>query len=125
MGQAHFRTADFLAAARALAAERGPAAVTVGAVVERLKAPVGSFYHRFVSRDALLGELWLAGVLAFQEGLFAAIETGDGLMAALHMPTWVRANLDDACLLLLHNQRDFVQGEWPAALKQGVADLPA
>jgi len=122
MGQAHFRTADFLEAARALAAERGPAAVTVGAIVERLKAPIGSFYHRFVSRDALLGELWLAGVLAFQEGLFAAIETGDGLAAALHMPTWVRANLDDACLLLLHNQRDFVQGEWPAALKQGVAD---
>jgi AcrR family transcriptional regulator len=122
MGRAHFGTPDFLAAARALAAERGPAAVTVGTVVKRLKAPVGSFYHRFVSRDALLGELWLAGVLAFQEGLFAAIETGDGLTAALHMSTWVRANLDDACLLLLHNQRDFVQGDWPAALKQGVAD---
>lgn len=122
MGRAHFDNKDFLAAARALAAEHGPAAVTVGAVVERLKAPVGSFYHRFASRDALLGELWLAAVLDFQDGLVAAIEAGDGLAAVLHMPSWVRANLDDACLLLLYNKADFVQGPWPEALKQGVID---
>ena len=67
MGRAQFDHADFLAAARALSAERGPAAATVDAIIERLKAPKGSFYHRFASRDALLGELWLATVLAFQE----------------------------------------------------------
>ena len=122
MGRAHFANADFLGAARALVAERGLSAVIVGSVIERLKAPVGSFYHRFASRDALLGELWLAAALAFQEGFVAAIDAGDGLRAALHMPAWVRANLDDACLLLLYNRADFVQGEWPEGLKQGVAD---
>ncbi len=122
MGRAQFDRADFLAAARALTAERGPVAVTVDSIIERLKAPKGSFYHRFASRDALLGELWLATVLAFQEGFVAAIEAGDGLRAALHIPGWAREHLDDARLLLLYSRHDFVDGEWPATLKRGVAD---
>ena len=66
MGRAQFDQAGFLAAARELIAERGPAAVSVDAVAERLKAPKGSFYYRFASRDALLGELWLTTVLAIR-----------------------------------------------------------
>jgi AcrR family transcriptional regulator len=122
MAHALFEHADFLGAARALVAERGPAAVTVNAVTERLSAPKGSFYYRFASRDLLLGELWLAATLSYQEGFVAAIEAGDGLAAALHVPAWARRNLDDARLLLLYGRRDFIAGEWPAALKQGVAD---
>jgi len=122
MGLAHFKHADFLDAARELAAELGPAGVTVDLVNERLKAPKGSFYYRFASRDLLLGELWLTAALAYQEGFVAAIEAGDGLKAALHMPAWVRLNLDDARLLLLYSRHDFVQGEWPAPLKKAVAD---
>jgi len=122
MGRAQFDHADFVAAARALTAERGPVAVTVDSIIERLKAPKGSFYYRFASRDVLLGELWLATVLAYQEGFVAAIEAGDGLAAALHTPAWARLHLDDARLLLLYSRHDFVQGDWPAALKRGVAD---
>lgn len=122
MGRAIFDNADFLAAARALACERGPAAVTIDSVTQRLKAPKGSFYHRFASRDALLGEVWLTTILAYQEGFVAAIEAGGGLAAALHTPAWVRRNLDDARLLLLYSRHDFVQGDWPAALKRGVRD---
>jgi AcrR family transcriptional regulator len=122
MGRALFDTADFLAAARALACERGPAAVTIDSVTQRLDAPKGSFYYRFASRDALLGELWLATVLAYQEGFVAAIDAGDGLAAALHTPAWARLHLEDARLLLLYSRHDFVQGDWPAALKRGVRD---
>jgi AcrR family transcriptional regulator len=122
MGHAHFEHADFLVAARALAVEHGPGGVTVGSVTERLKAPKGSFYYRFASRDLLLGELWLATALAYQDGFVAAIEAGDGLAAALHMPAWVRANLDDARLLLLYSRHDFVNGDWPESLARGVAD---
>jgi len=122
MGYAHFTHADFLDAARELAAELGPAGVTVGLVNERLKAPKGSFYYRFASRDLLLGELWLTAALAYQEGFVAAIEAGEGLAAALHMPAWARLNLHDARLLLLYSRHDFVQGDWPASLKKGVAD---
>jgi AcrR family transcriptional regulator len=122
MGRALFDNEGFLAAARELACERGPAAVTIDSVAHRLNAPKGSFYYRFASRDALLGELWLETALAYQEGFVAAIETGNGLAAALHTPAWVRLNLDDARLLLLYDRHDFVQGDWPATLKRGVSD---
>src|SRR5882757_1846527 len=125
MGRALFDSASFVAAARAIAARQGPAAVTVDSVAARLGAPKGSFYYRFASRDALLGELWLATVLAYQQGFVAAIEAGDGLAAALHTPAWARRHLDDACLLLLHSRHDFVQGDWPAPLRRGVADQAA
>jgi AcrR family transcriptional regulator len=122
MGHAAFDNSQFLGAARTLASERGPAAVTVDAVIERIRAPKGSFYYRFASRDALLGELWLETVLAFQEGFVAAIDRGDGLAAALHTPIWVRDHLDEARLLLLYNREDFVQGDWPSQLRRGVRD---
>jgi AcrR family transcriptional regulator len=122
MGRPLFDTGSFLTAARSIACERGPAAVTVDSVIARLKAPKGSFYYRFASRDALLGELWLATVLSYQRGFVAAIDAGDGLAAALHTPAWARLHLDDARLLLLFSRHDFVQGAWPPALKRGVAD---
>ena len=122
MGRAQFDRAGFLAAARELVTERGPAAVTVDLVSERLKAPKGSFYYRFDSRDALLGELWLTTVLAYQADFVAAIEAREGLRAALHTPAWSRRHLDEARLLMLYSRHDFVHGDWPAALKRGVAD---
>jgi AcrR family transcriptional regulator len=112
---------DFKNAALAIAAERGPLAVTVGAITERLKAPTGSFYHRFASRDVLLGELWLQTVIDFQQGMKAALDAGDGLAAALHTPAWVRENLDEGRLLLLYHRDDFVQGEWPQTLRDRVS----
>jgi AcrR family transcriptional regulator len=122
MGRAIFQRADFLAAARFLASEGGPALVTIDSVTRRLSAPKGSFYYRFASRDLLLAELWLATVLAYQEGFVAAIEAGDGLGAALHTPRWVRHNLDDARILLLYSRHDFLQRECPAMLRRGVRE---
>jgi AcrR family transcriptional regulator len=121
MARPAFDHANFLDAALVLVAERGPLAVTVASVTERLKAPVGSFYHRFPSRDALLGELWLKTVLAFQHGIELALAAGDGLAAALHTPSWVREHLDEGCLLLLYHRDDFVHGDWPPKLQEEVA----
>jgi len=121
MGRPKYDNGDFLDAALAIAAESGPPAVTVGAITERLGAPVGSFYHRFASRDVLLGQLWLRTVLDFQQGIAAALDAGDGLRAALHTPAWVRRHLDEARLLLLYHRDDFVQGGWPASQRDGVA----
>jgi AcrR family transcriptional regulator len=122
MGRPLYDSAGFLEAARLLAAEGGPAAVTVDSVAGRLKAPKGSFYHRFASRDVLLGQLWLKLVLAYQEGFVAAIEAGDGLAAALHLPRWAREHMEDTRLLSLYSRHDFVQGDWPDELKQGVRE---
>src|SRR4051812_19532276 len=115
-----FEDADFLAAARDLAAAGGPASVTVTSVSERLGAPVGSFYHRFASRDLLLANVWLGTALAFQPGFVAAIKAGDGLAAALHTPVWVRSHLEDARTFLLYHRDDFAHGNWPKDLKDRV-----
>ena len=115
-----FEDADFLAAARHLAAAGGPASVTVSSVTGRLGAPVGSFYHRFASRDVLLANVWLDTALAFQTGFVAAIKEGDGLAAALHTPIWVRSHLEDARAFLLYHRDDFAHGKWPQDLKDRV-----
>src|SRR5580692_2594627 len=96
MGHPKYSQEDFLGAALAIIAERGVSEVTVAAVSERLGSPTGSFYHRFASRDVLLGSLWLRAVLQFQTGIGAALDGGDGLKAALHTPAWVRDHPDEA-----------------------------
>jgi AcrR family transcriptional regulator len=123
MGQAKFTQMDFLTAAQAIAAAEGPAAVTIASISARLGAPTGSFYHRFASRNVVLGELWLRTVLDFREGISAALDAGDGLRAALHTPAWVRAHPDNARLLLMYDRKDFVQGEWPEELRERVAEM--
>jgi AcrR family transcriptional regulator len=123
MGHAKFSQEDFLAAALAIGAEQGLPAVTVASISQRLKSPTGSFYHRFASRDVLLGELWLRAVLDFQQGISTAFDAGDGLQAALHTPVWVRANPDSGRLLLLYDRKDFVHGEWPHELRERVEKM--
>src|ERR1700704_1859738 len=123
MGHPKFSHEDFLGAALAIIADQGVAGVTVASVSERLGSPTGSFYHRFASRDVLLGSLWLRAVLAFQTGIGAALAAGDGLRAALHTPAWARKHPDQACLLLLHDRKDFLRGEWPIELREGVAEM--
>jgi AcrR family transcriptional regulator len=123
MGHAKFSQEDFFAAALAIVAERGLPAVTVASISERLKSPTGSFYHRFASRDVLLGELWLRAVLDFQAGVGKALDAGDGLAAALHTPAWARKHPDKARLLLLYDRSDFIHGDWPEELRERVADM--
>jgi hypothetical protein len=45
MRKAAFQRPDFLAAARSLVSEQGPATVTVDSVMQKLNAPKGSFYY--------------------------------------------------------------------------------
>src|SRR5262245_1241779 len=123
MGHPKFSEQDFLGAALAIIAERGVASGTVASVGQRLGSPTGSFYHRLASRDVLLGSLWLRAVLEFQAGIGAALEAGDGLRAALHTPAWVRKHPDNARLLLLYDRKDFLQGKWPAELRESVAEM--
>jgi AcrR family transcriptional regulator len=123
MGHPKFSQEDFFASALSIIAERGLPAVTVASISARLKSPTGSFYHRFASRDVLLGELWLRAVLDFQAGVGKALDAGDGLAAALHTPAWARKHLDKARLLLLYDRSDFVQGDWPEELRERVAEM--
>jgi AcrR family transcriptional regulator len=117
---AQFKNEQFVDAALKIAAKYGPAAVTIAALAEEVGAPVGSVYHRFLSRDVLLAEVWLRVVVSFQEAFLAALEKGDGLEAALHTPRWVRQHSAEARILLLYRREELVAGAWPEEFKERV-----
>src|SRR5215831_15581337 len=112
-----FSVAQILDATAAIVAGRGPGAATISAIGNVLKAPSGSIYHRFASRDALLGRLWLSKAAFFQYRFAAALADPDaakaGLAAALSMPRAVRDDFAGARIMLLHRRDDFLDGDWP------------
>jgi AcrR family transcriptional regulator len=122
-----FAEAQIIAAARRLIAARGPDGATIGAIAHASGAPTGSIYHRFASRDVLLGEVWLGAAADFQAALFARL-SGDppqaaGLAAALCMAQRVREHPSEARLLLLHRREDFVARGWPRAMRRRAEQL--
>lgn len=122
-----FSAAQILDAAATLVAANGPNAATIGAIGARLKAPSGSIYHRFASRDMLLGRLWLSKAAFFQNRFADALVHPDaaraGLEAALSLPRSVRADFAGARIMLLHRRDDFLAGTWPADMAEEAARL--
>jgi AcrR family transcriptional regulator len=122
---AKYDTDTLLNAAAAIAAAEGPAAVTMVAVIKRAGVPSGSLYHRFPSRAALLGELWLRTVRHFQAGWLEALGGDDprkGLVAAArHVVRWSRRHREEA-RLLLYGANEFAQPEWPDATRGAVRE---
>lgn len=114
-----FDRGDILDTATELVAEGGPGMATVAAIGARLKAPSGSVYHRFASRDLLVAELWIQLVRQAQEGFIEALEIEDvdeaAERACLHIPRWSRQNLAKAQVLLLYRRSDLVE-RWPDEL---------
>jgi AcrR family transcriptional regulator len=112
-----FSEAQILDATATLVAAGGPGAATIGAISHLLKAPSGSIYHRFVSRDVLLGRLWLSKATFFQNRFGVALGDPDpakaALAAALSMPRAVRDDFAGARIMLLHRRDDFLDGDWP------------
>ena len=109
-----------MAAAGRLIARRGPSGATIGAIARAVRAPTGSIYHRFDSRDVLLAEVWLRAAAAFQDAFFARLAGRlpwqAGLAAALYMAQRARQHPDEARVLLLHRRDDFVDRGWPSAM---------
>lgn len=118
---AKFNEEQILASTTQLVAADGPTAVTMAAIAGALRAPTGSIYHRFPSRDVLLGEVWLRAATAFQDGFFTTlggpVPRDAGLAAAFYLPRRVRAHLAEARLLLLHRQEDFLAPNWPQEMR--------
>jgi AcrR family transcriptional regulator len=111
-----FTQDSFTKAALEIVSREGPAGLTMAAVAKRVKAPVGSVYHRFPSRDILIAELWLQTVESFQEGFLELLEQQNGLDATLYTSRWVREHMNEARLLLLHRREELMSEEWPAGL---------
>ena len=120
---------DILGAASTLVATGGPGAATVGAIGHAIGAPSGSIYHRFRSRDALLGRLWLMKASCFQNAWARALDQADarqaGLNAALSLPRVAREDFEGARIMLLHRREDFLSEGWPPEMKAEAARLGA
>ncbi|WP_159942414.1 MULTISPECIES: TetR/AcrR family transcriptional regulator [unclassified Nocardiopsis] len=115
---ARFSTELLVGTATALAAEGGPAAVTMAAVARGAGAPSGSLYHRFPGRPALLAAVWLHALEDFQAGCREALSAEPALEAAVgtarHVVAWSRAR-PDLARVLLYRPTEFDSPHWPEA----------
>jgi len=115
--KAYFKNEEFLDSAIQIIAEEGLGALTIAGLSTRITAPIGSVYHRFPSRDALVAELWLNIIESFQNEWLKILQT-DGLRATLFCMEWVRAHPNEARVMLLYRIDDLTSGEWPKNLQK-------
>jgi AcrR family transcriptional regulator len=135
-----FTLDGLLDAAAALLAADGPSAVTMSAVARAAGAPSGSMYHRFPTRAALCGELWLRTDERFHAGVTAALATsadpqGRCVAAARFTVQWCREHPVEAQVLLVGADA-LGAADWPdelisrrkrlhRALRRTLAGMPA
>jgi AcrR family transcriptional regulator len=116
-----FDDEQIVSATAKVAATHGPAGASVARIAAALRAPTGSIYHRFASRDMLLGEVWLRAAESFQAGFSSRLAGPDpqaaGLAAACFVAQQVREAPQQARILLLHRRDDFLHRGWPAPMK--------
>ena len=108
--RAQFSRDGLVQAAATLAAQGGPASVTVASVAHHAGAPTGSVYHRFDSREELMAATWLSAAASFQAGLLQALRGPSqppGLEGALFAVRWARSQAMAARLVILYRRQDF------------------
>ena len=117
---ARFTLDELLDAAAALLAADGPSAVTMSAVARVAGAPSGSMYHRFPTRAALCGELWIRTEERFHTGFTAALSMSTDpqercVAAARHTVQWCREHPIEAQVLLTGADA-LGAADWPGEL---------
>lgn len=126
---ARFTYEQIVAATARVAATHGPGGATIARIAEALRAPTGSIYHRVSSRDVLLGEVWLGAAQSFQEAflerLAGPVARDAGLAAVRYVPERVRAQPQEARILMLHRREDFLARGWPAPMRARAGALQA
>jgi len=109
--KAHFKNEEFIESAIQIIAEEGLGALTIAGLSTRVTAPIGSVYHRFPSRDALLAELWLNIIESFQNEWLEILKT-DGRKATLFCLEWVQNHPNEARVMILYRVDDLSSGDW-------------
>lgn len=111
---------QMIEATRRLIGAHGPQGATIAAIANAIGAPSGSIYHRFRSRDLLLGRVWLDAVASFQSTYLAVAadpDTSAGDLAA-HVIDWVRHNPETARLLTMYRREEFLAAGVPPELRE-------
>lgn len=88
---AKFNEDNFIDSAIEVAAQCGLGAVSIGAIAVKAGAPIGSVYHRFDSRSAILARAWLRVKSDFRLRVAAHWERGDSWVAVAALLDWCRA----------------------------------
>jgi AcrR family transcriptional regulator len=117
---ARYTVDELLNAAASLLATEGPAAVTMSAVARATGAPSGSLYHRFPTRAALCGELWMRTEERFHAGFAAALSASTDqqtrcVAGARFTVQWCRDHPVEAQVLLT-GADSLLLADWPDAL---------
>lgn len=114
-------TEHLLDTAAALAAAQAPSRVTMAGVARAAGAPSGTLYHRFESRGALLGAVWVRTVRSFHDGYLQALRTEravEGCVAAArYVVTWSRAH-EPGARILLQGAGEMAAADWPASVRE-------
>jgi AcrR family transcriptional regulator len=118
-----FDKKQFIKAALDLVARHGPGAVTIASIAREIGAPVGSVYHRFPSREAIIAEMWLEIAESFQMGFLGILEGGDAVKSSLYTARWARAHPRESRVLLLYRREELVSGDWPGTVVERAASL--
>jgi AcrR family transcriptional regulator len=93
--------------------EHGFSETTMETIRRRSKASTGSIYHHFQSKEQLAAEVYLEGLLDYQNGLLAELEEhndakgGVCAMVRYHL-AWVAANTDWARYLFQMRHAEFL-----------------
>ena len=122
---------QILAAVRDLLLAEGPRGVTTTAVSARSGAPVGSLYHRFPSRSAMVAQLWIRTIRDFHRFLLAAAEGAEpGLDRALTVAAatidFAEQHPEDARLLAMASREELRSSDGLTAdLVEALDDLNA
>lgn len=126
---AKFNENHFIDSAIMVAAQCGVAAVSMSAIAVKAGAPIGSVYHRFDSRNAILARAWLRVKGDFREEVASLWGEGDTWAGVHGLLDWCRRKPVYARFLLqCEDSPDFNGGlddELQAALEQEQAALDA
>jgi AcrR family transcriptional regulator len=123
-----FTESAILDAAEQVIACSGVDGASIAAIARACGAPNGSIYHRFPSRQHLIGALWVRIADAYRSTLTGAIHAPDTDLAetvVTHTFRWVAENPARAELLMRFRTEDFTPGDWPADVIEQIAGTNA
>jgi AcrR family transcriptional regulator len=105
-----------LDAAEHVIATSGLEGASMAAIARACRASNGSIYHRFASRQHLIGALWVRIATSYRTTLMATLDrTAVDLAETVvnHTFAWVADNPTRADLLMRFRTEDFAPNDWP------------
>lgn len=119
-----YTTDDVLSAAAQVIVQSGIEGASVAAIARHLGAPSGSIYHRFASKQHLIGALWVRIASDYRNSLVEALtsEPIKSLPGSIvdHTFDWVEQHPIESALLMRFRTEDFVNGDWPAKVIEAI-----